>query len=693
MDNLLVRVEDMAFRLQPTFVTLTWRSAFKDEELWLRIGAKIQKKFGVDVLLHLTCHLPVEDLRRVLRRAREAGIQNILALRGDPPIGEASWRPVAGGLANAVELVRLIREEHGDYFCVAVAAYPETHIECWNHEDLPPSEQSRLLDLERLKAKVDAGADFIITQFFYDVDMYLEFVERCRALGIACPILPGYMPIQTYKGFCKFTKWCRTRVPEFVLRDLEDIAENDEAVKAYGIDLGIRTCRALLQAGTRALHFYTMNLALSVSKILEALDLVPKTADRTTPWAGTAGTLSRPREEVRPIFWANRAASYLSRTAEWDEYPNGRWGDSRSPAYGELTDYYLAFKRPLGERRALWGTPASEADIVAVFVRYLEGAVPQLPWCESNLAAESGAIFDNLHWLNRHGFLTINSQPKVNGLPSSDDKHGWGGSDGFVFQKAYLEFFVKPDLFERFVAAIPRYPSLTFHAINRRGDEVTNLGRDHDGAETVNAVTWGVFPGREIIQPTVVDPVSFRAWKDEAFGLWVSQWAATYDKDTVRRPLPRTTSIASSAFVAFSSLHFSLLLFLALLSSSVVSFRLASLAAGGRARARGDRRGGGQLLARERRGQRVRGGRQRHFRHLQGGRGRRDEQGGTPRYGSGHGGRDGSLPGATAADARPRGTATWRIRTAVPPHLLLRSTSLLPAPFRTRPHRDWPRTS
>lgn len=175
VNNLLRRIEEMNTALQPTFVTVTWRSAFKvrrwlpprpcagvgsqwllirapqDENLWLRIGTRVQRDIGVDVLLHLTCHLPVSDLKRILRRVREAGLKNILALRGDPPIGqervrEASemppggwhvwrassrlcvrccchnqWRPVAGGLSNAVDLVRLIREEHGDYFCVAVA--------------------------------------------------------------------------------------------------------------------------------------------------------------------------------------------------------------------------------------------------------------------------------------------------------------------------------------------------------------------------------------------------------------------------------------------------------------------------------------------------------------------------------------------------------------------------------------------
>jgi methylenetetrahydrofolate reductase (NADPH) len=520
----------MAFRLRPTFVTLTWRSAFTDELLWLRIGAHVQREFGLDCLMHLTCHLPVTALKRVLNRCREAGIRNILALRGDPPIGQDAWVPCEGGLANAVELVELIRAEHGDYFCVAVAAYPETHTECWNSPDLPPSEQCRDLDMERLKTKVDAGADFVITQFFYDVDAFIEFKAKYEAAGIDAVLLPGYMPIQNYRGFAKFTKWCKTAVPAALGAAVEEVKDNDEAVKALGVQEAASACKRLLAASCRSLHFYTMNLSASISSVLAQLDLVPKSHEREAPW--DTGAPVRDKEEVRPIFWSNRAASYLARTAEWDEFPNGRWGDFRSPAYGELTDYYLAFKRPKVNRVTIWGQPKSEEDVRETFVGFVDGHVPQLPWCDTPLAIEAGAIVDNLRWMNRHGFLTINSQPRVNGAPSDDPKVGWGGDDGIVFQKAYLEFFVSPAVWSKLLAAFERYPSLTYHAMDVSGTEYINTDR-----QRATAVTWGVFPGREILQPTVVDPESFRAWKDEAFELWRSQWGSSYtgeDKNSVR---------------------------------------------------------------------------------------------------------------------------------------------------------------
>ncbi|KAI9910002.1 hypothetical protein PsorP6_010785 [Peronosclerospora sorghi] len=529
--NLLTRVEEMGLALQPTFVTLTWRSAFKDEALWLRIGAHIQNEFQLDVLLHLTCHLPTAQLKHILQNARAAGIRNILALRGDPPIGAERWTPVEHGLSNATDLIKLIRAEHGDYFCIACAGYAEVHTESWNHPDLPPSNEARALDLQRLKAKQDAGADFIITQFFFDVENMIQWIADCKDAGITIPILPGYLPIQNYSSFCKFTSWCKTRVPEGILTALNAIKNDDAAVRRYGTQLAVDACTRLLASGVHSLHFYTMNLAATVTQVLEDLRLVPARNQRELPWQSTWQRSTVEREQVRPIFWSNRQASYIARTAAWDEFPNGRWGDRASPAYGELSEYYLAFKRPKLQRTELWGTPQTEEEVWNVFVRFIDGHVKQLPWCEQALSHESRAIRENLHWLNANGFLTINSQPRVNGVSSSDPSVGWGGDHGVVFQKAYVEFFVAPAKLTHLVTVMRRdYPQLSFHALNRRGDEHRNTP-----LHSVTAVTWGVFPGAEIIQPTVVDSDSFAAWKDEAFELWQTQWASAYPEGSRTR--------------------------------------------------------------------------------------------------------------------------------------------------------------
>lgn len=450
-------------------------------------------------------------------------------MRGDPPIGADKWEPVENGFRNAVELIRMIRQEHGDYFCIAAAGYPEVHTESWNNPDLPPSEQARYLDLERLKEKQDAGADFLITQFFFDVENVIQWTQSCRSNGITIPILPGYLPIQNYNSFKKFTSWCKTAVPHHIRERLEQIQNDDAAVKEYGVELAVETCRQLQTSGCKSLHFYTMNLATTVTKILQQLHLIPQLNQRDMPWK-LSMRKSRTRnryEEIRPIFWANRQSSYISRTSEWDDYPNGRWGNRKSPAYGDLSEYYLAYKRPKVDRKIIWGSPTCHQDVWDIFVGYIGGTVRQLPWCEQGLSGESHLISEDLRWINSMGFLSINSQPRVNAAPSSDPSVGWGGDDGYVFQKAYVEFFTSPELMKKLLRALPDYPHLSYHAVNVSGQEYSDTPE-----ASVNAVTWGVFPGKEILQPTVVDSSSFLAWKNEAFELWRAQWGAAYEDGT-----------------------------------------------------------------------------------------------------------------------------------------------------------------
>jgi len=239
------------------------------------------------------------------------------------------------------------------------------------------------------------------------------------------------------------------------------------------------------------------------------------------------------KEEVRPIFWKHRPRSYISRTGSWDEFPNGRWGDSRSPAFGELSDYHLAALHitKVMNFSDVWGTPLTVKDVFSVFARYCSGELKQLPWNETPLSLESDVIKDKLVSINKMGFLTINSQPAVNGVSSSDKNFGWGPRGGFVYQKAYVEFFASPEHVHSIIEATKKkFPSLTFNAVNLKGDSYTNT-------KGTNAVTWGVFPGKEIVQPTVVDSASFVVWKDEAFALWKSRWLNLYLEESPSRVL------------------------------------------------------------------------------------------------------------------------------------------------------------
>lgn len=175
----------------------------------------------------------------------------------------------------------------------------------------------------------------------------------------------------------------------------------------------------------------------------------------------------------------------------------------------------------------MWGeAPILPKDVYEVFALYVEGKIPITPWCESALNQETIPLTKKLAEINRNGFLTINSQPAVNGEKSSHPVYGWGGMDGRVYQKAYVEFFTSPELLRSIIAVVDSHPNLNFYAVNSEKVEHSS------GHASVTALTWGVFPNKEILQPTVFDPDSFIVWSEEVFQLWTKSWAALYDDET-----------------------------------------------------------------------------------------------------------------------------------------------------------------
>ncbi|KAI0630863.1 methylenetetrahydrofolate reduct [Trametes polyzona] len=523
LQNLLDRIERMR-ALGPEFIDITWNAGGRTSELTSELVKTCQKLIGIETCMHLTCTgMPKEKVDTALREAKQHGCRNVLALRGDPPVGK-EWEPVEGGFRYGIDLVRYIRAEYGDYFDIAVAGYPQT-------QRLPPDEREK--EMGYLKAKVDAGANFIFTQMFYDVDMFIEWVHAARAAGITVPIVPGIMPVQTWNGFQKATSLAKITVPQAFLDELEPHKNNDEKVREIGTKLVADLCRRILAAdiGIKGLHFYTMNLEKGCRLLLEELNLVPRIeVIKPLPWRQSL-TPNRRTENIRPIFWANRTRSYLSRTENWDEYPNGRFGDSRSPAYGELDGYGVWIKQSPEDALRLWDTPTTIEQIRTLFSRFCLGQLEALPWSDSAPSSETSVIAPQLAKLNELGFLTINSQPAVDGARSDDRIHGWGPANGYVYQKAYLEFFVSPELLDMLIPHIERDINITYYVINNRGDLRTNTHSDGP-----NAVTWGVFPGKEIVQPTIVEAISFMAWKDEAYELG-RQWAKLYEPDSPTRKL------------------------------------------------------------------------------------------------------------------------------------------------------------
>lgn len=227
-------------------------------------------------------HRPKQSPTDILQKAKAYGCQNILALRGDPVAGSSKWEPTPGGFTNAIDLVKYIHENYPGDFCVAVAGFPQ------GHPETPEGEDAKKQEMAWLKAKVDAGAEFIFTQMFYDVSIFLQWVRDVRAAGITVPILPGIMPIQSWQ---KFTTWVHREsiiVPPHFYEALNPVQGDDEKVRAVGTKLVADMCKAILadvECGIKGLHIYTLNLEKGARMLLEEL--------------GCQGR----RESVAPLPW------------------------------------------------------------------------------------------------------------------------------------------------------------------------------------------------------------------------------------------------------------------------------------------------------------------------------------------------------------------------------------------------------
>ena len=258
--NLWHALEDLR-ALEPGFVSVTYGAGGSSRDKTVDLVTHIKERTGLEPMAHLTCVGHTRDeLSRVLDTLAKARIENVLPLRGDPPTGQKSFEVVPGGFAHATEFVEFIREKGFD-FCLGAAGYPEGHVET----------ASRDQDLAYLKAKVDAGADFVITQLFFDNAFYFDFVERARRIGINVPIVPGIMPITTFEQLNRFIRMCGTTVPMRLQLQLERVKDDHDAVAALGVAHATVQCVELLARGVPGIHFYTLNKSPSTRMIVSAL--------------------------------------------------------------------------------------------------------------------------------------------------------------------------------------------------------------------------------------------------------------------------------------------------------------------------------------------------------------------------------------------------------------------------------------
>jgi methylenetetrahydrofolate reductase (NADPH) len=248
--------------LRPSFCSVTYGAGGSTRERTVDLLGRIHRECGLEVMGHLTVvDQSKEEVRSVLVRLMEHGIRNIIALGGDPPQGTPEWRPHPDGFQHAVELVREAAAR--EWFSIAVAGFPEVH----------PRAESRESDLRHLKAKVDAGADVVITQLFFDNDDYYRYVEDVRRLGVRVPIVAGILPILSVAQVRRFTALCAAKIPPRLERLLPQVEDSDEAAVELGIDYATRQCEGLIRFGAPGIHFYCLNKSRSVKAIFRNLGL------------------------------------------------------------------------------------------------------------------------------------------------------------------------------------------------------------------------------------------------------------------------------------------------------------------------------------------------------------------------------------------------------------------------------------
>jgi len=259
--NLLKTIKQLAV-LKPDFISCTYGAGGGNRDKTLEVVHHIQNEHNIAGLAHLTCVLHTkEEIKNILKDIKARGIENVLALRGDPPRDNPNWQPTENNFKYSSDLCTFMRHHFGDYFSIGVAGFPEGHLLC------PDKDQ----DAQYLKTKIDNGADFVITQLFFDNKDYFEYVDRLKNIGVTARIIPGIFPITNFGGLLNFCKLCGTTVTEELKSIFEPIADDKEVTLQACIQFAVRQCRELLDGGAPGLHFYCLNKAEPTATILSEL--------------------------------------------------------------------------------------------------------------------------------------------------------------------------------------------------------------------------------------------------------------------------------------------------------------------------------------------------------------------------------------------------------------------------------------
>lgn len=261
--------------LQPTFVSVTYGAGGSTRDRTVELVTELKRDTGIEVVAHLTCvGATTQEVEGILRQLQLAGIENVLALRGDPPKESGTFHAVRGGFQHADQLVTFLKRCYN--FCVGGACYPEGHVECVGSS----GRRDLDLDIQNLARKVDAGCEYLITQLFFDNQAYFDFVGRARRAGIGVPIIPGIMPITNVDQIQRFTQLCGATIPKVLMDELERLKDRPEAVLSLGVAYAAAQCLDLLQRGAPGIHFYTLNKSAATRTILTALRTIWPPAQR-----------------------------------------------------------------------------------------------------------------------------------------------------------------------------------------------------------------------------------------------------------------------------------------------------------------------------------------------------------------------------------------------------------------------------
>jgi len=247
-------------KLSPSFISVTYGAGGSTQDASFNLIDYINNKIGLVTMAHYTCvNATKEKVKRDLDFFREKNIDNLILLRGDAPKGETTFKNEEGDFHHASELIEFVATQ--DHFCIAAAGYPEAH----------PESKSIDQDIRYLKLKVDKGAQFIVTQLFFDNKQYFDFVDRARKAGITAPIIPGIMPITNFKQIKRFTEMCGATIPQRLVEKLEPYQDDLRMTYDIGVEFGIKQCRELLDKGAPGLHFYTLNKSRATVDIFSSI--------------------------------------------------------------------------------------------------------------------------------------------------------------------------------------------------------------------------------------------------------------------------------------------------------------------------------------------------------------------------------------------------------------------------------------